>query len=225
MPKSLKSALDFLSDLRENNNREWFAENRKRYDKGLAAVEAFLSDLFKRFTPIEDLGATKPKDAIYRIYRDVRFSPDKTPYKTHIGTLIANGGRKSEGAWYYLHLEPDDNSFLVAGLHEPEPAQLKAVREAIAADPARLKALLNAPAVRAATDGLSGQALTRPPKGYSADHPAIELLKQKEFLVSRRLSDKEVLSEKFADQVIEICAALKPVADYFGEIEAKRRGD
>ncbi len=225
MPKSLKGTLDFLSDLRENNNREWFAENRKRYDKALAAVETFLSDLFKRFTPVEDLGATKPKDAIYRIYRDIRFSADKTPYKTHIGTLIANGGRKAEGAWYYLHLEPDDNSFVVAGLHEPEPAQLKAVREAIAADPARLKAILNSPAVRAMTDGLSGQALTRPPKGYAADHPAIEFLKQKEFLVSRRISDTQVLGEEFANLVIEICQALKPVADYFAEIEATRRGD
>ena len=99
------------------------------------------------------------------------------------------------------------------------------MREAIAADPARLKTILNSPAVRAMTDGLSGPALTRPPKGYPADHPAIEFLKQKEFLVSRRISDTQVLGEEFANLVIEICQALKPVADYFAEIEAKRRGD
>lgn len=217
MPKSLKPTLDFLADLRANNNREWFAANRKRFDTAQKAVETFLGELFKRFTPVEDLGATQPKDAIYRIYRDIRFSKDKTPYKTHIGSLIANGGRKGEGAWYYLHIEPDDNSFVVAGLHEPSPEQLRKVREAIAEDPARVRAILNAPAIRAMTDGLHGQALSRPPKGYAADHPAIDLLKQKEFLISRRLSDKEILSDELAEQVIEICGALKPFADYIAE--------
>lgn len=214
MPQSLKTTLDFLLDVRFNNNKTWFSENRSRYDASQRAVEGFLTDLFPRFGPVLDLGTTKPKDCLFRIFRDVRFSKDKTPYKTQVGMVIGSGGRKAEGLWYYVHLEPDDSSFVATGLYEPTPEHLRAVREAIAADDKPLRKILNAKAFKKWTGGLEGETLKVPPRGYPADHTAIDLLKHKQLLATHRLSDADVLADDFAAHVIEACLAMKPFAEY-----------
>lgn len=220
MPQSLKQTLDFLLDLRFNNNRTWFDENRKRYEASQKAVEAFVGDLIGQFSPVLDLGPTTPKQCMFRIFRDVRFSRDKTPYKTHVGIVLGVGGRKADDVWYYLHLEPDDSSFVATGLYESTPEQLRAVREAIATHPERLRALLAAPAFTQWTGGLEGDTLKVPPKGYAKDHPAIDLLKHKQFLASHRLMDADVLSDGLAQHVIDACLAMKPFAEYLAAIKA-----
>lgn len=219
MPQSLKTTLDFLLDLRFNNNKTWFDENRSRYDASQRAVEGFLNDLFSRFAPVLDLGATKPKDCLFRIFRDVRFSKDKTPYKTQVGIVIGNGGRKADGVWYYVHIEPDDSSFVATGLYESTPEQLRSVREAIAADDKPLRKILNAKAFKKWTGGLEGETLKVPPKGFASDHPAIDLLKHKQFLASHRLFDADILSDDLAAHVVDACLAMKPFAEYLAQIK------
>ena len=110
MPQNLQFTLDFLEELRFNNNKTWFDENRKRYDQARAYVEELVTDVIAHFAPVEDLGKTSAKDCIFRINRDVRFSKDKTPYKLIMGALIGKGGRKTAERSYYLNIEPG-NSF------------------------------------------------------------------------------------------------------------------
>ncbi|MBL8152748.1 MAG: DUF2461 domain-containing protein [Anaerolineae bacterium] len=218
MPQSLQATLDFLTDLRFNNYREWFEDNRKRYDQARAAVEALVAEIIGGFGGVEDLGKTTPRDCLFRIHRDVRFSKDKTPYKTAMGIVIGNGGRKSTGRSYYLHIEPAHSSFIAAGVYDPTPEQLKAIRAAIAEDAAPLRKIIAERDFAGYFGGLEGERLKTPPKGYSADHAAIDLLKHKQFLASHALTDEDVLREDFAAHFIAVCAALKPLESYFQDI-------
>jgi uncharacterized protein (TIGR02453 family) len=118
MTPDLLSAINFLEDLRFNNSREWFNANRKRYDEARGAFEALVAEVMDQFAPVEDLGKTTVKDCIFRINRDVRFSKDKSPYKTNFGALIGNGGRKATGRTYYINLEPGE-SFIAGGVYAP----------------------------------------------------------------------------------------------------------
>jgi uncharacterized protein (TIGR02453 family) len=172
MPQALQTTLDFLVDLRFNNYKSWFDENRARYDQARGAVEDLVADIIRRFAPVEDLGKLTPKECLFRINRDVRFSKDKTPYKTHFGIVVGREGRKSTGRSYYLHVEPGDNAFIAAGVYDPTPEQLKD-RQAIAA---------NQTLIDHRRAGLwryfgSVRATNSRPRNYAADHPAIDLLK------------------------------------------------
>ncbi|MBC8100061.1 MAG: DUF2461 domain-containing protein [Armatimonadetes bacterium] len=219
MPSSLQPTLDFLRDLRSNNTREWFEANRKRYDAAKSAVEALARDLIAQFTPIEsDLGALAPKDCLFRINRDVRFSADKTPYKTNMGMVIGRGGRKGDGRSYYLHIEPDGNSFIGGGVYAPSPEQLRAIREEIATHPQRLQNILNAPDFVGYYGTLQGDTLKTMPKGYPADHPSAALLKHKTWVALHPLSDEQLLSDSFSAYYLAACAALKPLEAYLKAI-------
>jgi uncharacterized protein (TIGR02453 family) len=214
MPANLQTALTFLEDLKFNNNREWFHANRKRYDESRAAFEALVADVMGRFAPIEDLGKTAAKDCIFRINRDVRFSKDKSPYKTNLGALIGNGGRKSTGRSYYINLEPGE-SFIAGGVYDPQPETLKQIRAAIAEKPDKLRKIItNKDFVKFFGD-LRGDSLKTAPKGYASDHPAIDLLKHKQFLALHLLNDDDVLKDDFAAHVIDVCKVLKPFEGYF----------
>lgn len=210
---TMGDVLAFLEELRFNNTREWFEANRKRYAGVQAAVEALLTEIMVRFGPVEDLGKTTPKDCLFRIHRDVRFSKDKSPYKTAIGAVIGQGGRKSTGRSYYLHLEPG-GCFIAAGVYDPQPEQLKRIREAIAADAAPLRAIIAAPEFQRTLGRLRGETLARPPKGYAADHPAIDLLRHKQFLGVHDLTDEQVQAADFPAHMVAVCAALKPLETY-----------
>ncbi len=112
MPETLHITLDFLGDLGANNNKAWFDQNRVRYDKARAAFEDFITDLIFNFGKVEDLSGVTAKDCMFRINRDIRFSPDKTPYKTSMSAVLARGGRKPVGRSYYVHIEPGGNSIV-----------------------------------------------------------------------------------------------------------------
>lgn len=215
MPASLQVTLDFLRDLRFNNRRDWFEANRARYEAARQAVEDVLATIIAQFGPVEDLGALHPKDCLYRIHRDVRFSRDKAPYKTAMGCVIGRGGRRSEGRSYYLHIEPDDEAFIAAGVYDPAPEQLRAIRAAIAAHPERLRAIIEAPQFVRTFGALRGEKLKTVPKGFAADHPAIDLLKHKQFLAVHALTDADLLRDDFAARVVQVCAALKPLEAFF----------
>lgn len=218
MPKSLQATLSFLEDLRFNNNKTWFEENRKRYDEAKGAVETLIEEIISKFGPVEKLGKLTPKETLFRINRDVRFSKDKSPYKTHFGIVIGPGGRKGGERGYYLHIEPADSAFIAAGVYDPTPEQLKAIREAIAAKPKAFEKVITAPDFVKYFGSVQGEKLKTAPKGFSPDHPAIEWLKHKQFLATHELKDKDLLKPDFADHFVKVCAALKPFENYFFQL-------
>lgn len=209
MPESLQVTLDFLRDLRVHNEKLWFDENRKRYDVARANFELFITDVISGFGDIEDLGGVSAKECIYRINRDIRFSRDKTPYKTHMAAVIGKGGRKSQDRSYYIQIAPGD-SWLGGGMYAPSSEQLAAVRRSIAYDWRELNGIIDDPEFVRHFGGLEGESLKTAPQGYLKDHPAIDLLRRKQFLAGRSLSDEDVLSPDLTAIVLTMCRAVKP---------------
>ena len=186
MPANLRDTLDFLRDLRAHNDRAWFDQNRKRYDSARGSFELLVTELIILSGSFEDLGSVTADQCIYRIYRDVRFSPDKTPYKTNMGAVIGKGGRKTVGRSYYLQIGPEGESFIAAGLYMPSKEQLELMRRAIASDSSPLRKILNKRDFKRYFSGLEGEQLKTAPQGYAKDHPDIDLLRYKQFLASAR---------------------------------------
>lgn len=200
----------FMTELQWNNNRDWFAANRDRYDAARAAFEAIVSDLLPRFREVDDLGALTPAQCMFRMNRDVRFSRDKSPYKTGMGALFGVGGRKAEGRSYYLHVQPGDQSFLAGGLWDPDGPTLAAVRRAISRDAQSLRAIVAAPEFIRHFGALSGESLKTAPAGYRKDHPDIDLLRMRQMVARRPLSDADMFSDSLTDRILETYAAMKP---------------
>ena len=202
----------YLKQLKRNNKREWFLRNKDRYETVLRQPAlAFITDFSFRLREISPWLVANPKPnggSLFRIYRDVRFSSDKTPYKTHVGMHFPHAGSKENvhGAALYLHLEPGE-CFLAGGNWHPDPRTLARIRDAIAWKPDEWKK-----AVRGLT--LEGDCLTRPPKGYCADHPMIEYLKFKDYIASVPLTDKQVCSPKFMTEVVTGCRKLSPMVSF-----------
>ena len=203
--------LTFFEDLKQNNNREWFEPRKKTYKALKAEFEAFMDDVAGHVAEVDpaiDLVLEHPKTIkVYRIYRDVRFSKDKSPFKTNIGGLISAG----EGhPTYYLHVEPG-NSFAGGGFYMPTGSLLKALRQKIEDEHDALEALLADEAFAAVfPDGLSvmGDELKTAPRGYAKDHHAIAWLRKKHFIVTRALSDDELVDEGFEAQLAQIFEQL-----------------
>jgi uncharacterized protein (TIGR02453 family) len=207
-----KSTLDFLSELVDNNTREWFAINKGRYDSARKNYISFLDDLLNEMQEIEPAAhGQQGKDLVFRIYRDVRFSHDKRPYKDHFGAYIAEGGRKSILPGYYLHLAANDNSFLAGGLWMPPADYLKAVRQEIDYNLDEFKKIVETSDFKKMFGELRGEKLKTTPKGYDKENPAIEYLRYKSWNAIMPLTDKQVLSEEFKDIVLEGFRRLKPL--------------
>jgi uncharacterized protein (TIGR02453 family) len=220
MPRELKATLGFLRELDEHNDRAWFTEHRAEYDAARGVFEDFVGAVIDAVGELEDLAGVTPDECMFRIYRDTRFSPDKRPYKTAMSAVIARGGRKPIGRSYYVHIQPGDESFVAGGLHSPTSAELDGVRRAIAADAAPLRAILAAPAFVATFGELHGESLKSAPQGYAKDHPAIDLLRRKQFLVSAVFSDADVLADDLVARVAADCAAMQPFLTYLYEAVA-----
>jgi uncharacterized protein (TIGR02453 family) len=220
----LKSTLDFLLALQANNNKPWFQAHRVEYDAACRCFESYVDDFIQEFRAIEDFEALTAKDCAFRIYRDVRFSKDKSPYKPNMAASVALGGRHSLRAPYYIHLEPPGKSFLAGGIYMPAPDQLAAIRRAIDRDPVRLKAAIGNRPFKKYFGSLSGERLKTPPHGYPADHPEIELLKYKQFIADHALTDRDVLSPRLLSHTVEVFAALKPLLDFLNDAVLPSRG-
>ncbi|MBK8026544.1 MAG: DUF2461 domain-containing protein [Chloroflexi bacterium] len=214
MPEALRHTLEFLGDLRRNNDREWFKANKKRYDAAHAAFESFVAEVIARFDEVEEIGPLTPAQAMYRIHRDVRFSPDKTPYKPWFGALIGPQGRKTSGTSYYIQVQPGD-SFIAGGLYMPPSEALAIIREAIADDARPLRKILASKSFKSTFGTMEGEQLKTAPKGFSKDHPDIDLLRYKQFLASHPISDEDLLKDELVDRTIRVCKVLKPFSDYF----------
>lgn len=211
---NLQNVLNFLSDLKENNNREWFGENKSRFLDAKADFENLVADLIKEISKFDSTISTlTPKDCIFRIYRDVRFSKDKSPYKMNFGAAFNKGGKKYPSAAYYIHLEPD-NSFVGGGMWMPRGDVLKAVRSEIFYNPQEFKKIINASSFKKIYNELMGDKLKRPPQGFQSDFPDIELLKYKSYVVGHNVSDKDVLSTEFIGTIPGYFKVLNPFIEF-----------
>lgn len=204
----------FLKDLKANNDREWFQKNKARYEDELKepALE-FISLFGPRLRKISPHFRAIPKatgGSLFRIYRDTRFSKDKTPYKTHLGIHFRHKQAKSvHTPGFYLHIEPGE-AFVGLGIWHPESPALRSIREAIVDDPAAWKRAKNAKRFREVFE-LSGDSLTRPPRGFDPEHPLIEDIKRKDFIGVTRLTQKQALAPDFLDTFSETCRAGAPL--------------
>ena len=202
--------LDFLRELRDNNSREWFEANRSRYEAARDAFESLVAELLGAFGPVEDLSGVRVKDCVFRINRDLRFSRDKSPYKSTMSALLGPNGRKSGGRAYYLHLEPDGNSMLAGGSHDPSPDELGRIRQALERDAGPFKKIIRSAAFAGNFGALEGESLKTAPQGYAKDHPDIELLRMKQFLAVHRLSDDMAVSGGLVPHAVKVFKAMKP---------------
>jgi len=203
---NIQNILQFLEELKINNNREWFAENKGRYDAIRIYFEKLSKELIHEISGFdEEIKHVEVKDCVFRIYRDTRFSHDKTPYKTHFGVFIASaGGRKSQRGGYYLHLDPD-GCFVAAGVWCPQPDLLKALRQSVYDNIDELNEIRRNPDFsRYFNDFYSEDKLKTVPRGFPKDFPDAELLKLKHYMVEYKL-DGEVLK---GDNLIQYIAGI-----------------
>jgi uncharacterized protein (TIGR02453 family) len=215
------STLKFLKELEKNNNREWFQTNKKRFDAASDNVTAFAGYLIGQIGKFDPaVASVDPKSCVFRIYRDIRFSKDKSPYKTNLGAYISPGGRKSMRPGYYIHIQPAE-CFIAAGKHMPDASELLKIRTAIASKPKEFLGIVEKRAFRDRFDMLHGDRLSRPPKGFSEDSPVIEYLKLKSFTVySDYRSDKLITSSDFPKTVVKDFKAMFPLIDYLRRVLA-----
>jgi uncharacterized protein (TIGR02453 family) len=210
------ATLKFLKELKKNNNKIWFDENRKLYESAKSdfylAVDTLIEGIAKFDKGIDGL---KAKDCVFRINRDIRFSKDKSPYKTNMGASITSGGRKINGAGYYFHCE-SGQSFAAGGFYMPEPPQLAKIRQEIDYSFDEWKKIVgNKTFKKYFTNGIEGiETLSRPPKDYDENNPAIDYLKMKGFIVSRTFTDVELQNKNIAKEVLKTFEAMKPMIDF-----------
>ena len=219
----MKEILSFLSDLALCNNREWFLANKARYDEANRRFTEFADAWLERLAGLDPaLAGLTPKDCIWRIYRDVRFSSDKRPYKEWFGVFAAapapgrpkTGGRKSQRGGYYVHLQPGRCMF-AGGIWNPSPELLKALRQEVAANSEEVEHIMaSADWRRWFGDFDTDWMLRRVPAGFDPQHPHADWLKRKAFTFSTPLSDSEVCAEEFLDMVTDIARSAKPMNDF-----------
>lgn len=209
-----KETIDFLKKLDKNNNRDWFNANKDAYRKANDNVIAVTGELIGRIAKFDPaVGALDPKACVFRIYRDVRFSKDKSPYKTNLGAFIAPGGRKGLSPGYYFHVQPG-SFFAAAGKHMPDAAETLKIRNAIAENIKEFLKIVDSKAFKSRFGDMHGERLTRPPKGFAADHPAIEYLKLKSFTVSQEFKEKDAASKDYARMLAESFKAAYPLNEF-----------
>jgi uncharacterized protein (TIGR02453 family) len=218
--KISQSTFQFLKDLQANNDRDWFNDHKPHYLSAKEEFEDFIDALIAEIGQFDpSISHFKAKDCVFRIYRDVRFSKDKSPYKTHFGAHITSAPRKSEihsRAGYYIHLQPGA-SMLGGGAYLPESKWLRAIREKIYSETDLFKSILNDQSFKKYFGQIEGEKLVKAPKDFPADHPDIELLKQKSFLATHQLKDKDVLSSGFLNHSGKVFQALYPFDAFLNE--------
>lgn len=208
------ATLDFLKQLGKNNDKAWFDKNRKAYEAAKDDFEEFIGGLLQKLTKLEErFSEQQAKDTIFRIFRDVRFSKDKTPYKAHFSAYLSRAGRKSPDAGYYLHIEPG-KSFLAGGIWQPEGPLLKGIRQEIDYNFKEFTGILNNKDFKKQFKNLEGEELKKVPPGYAADNPAADYLKKKSFMASQPLADKDLTAKNFGDNLVKTATVLKPLVDF-----------
>ncbi|MCC8155311.1 MAG: DUF2461 domain-containing protein [Tannerellaceae bacterium] len=202
--------LQFLRELQENNNRPWFQENKARFDSLRNEFIHIVQELIDRISVFDpEIAGLEAKDCLFRIYRDIRFSPNKLPYKTYMGAYMALGGKNSLRSGYYLHMEPG-NSFLSGGVWQPESKLLKMLRKDIYDQMDEFVAILEDPGFKATFPELEGERLKRMPAGYPSDFSHSEYLLHKDFCVTAAVLDSFFDDENWIENAVTAYKKLVP---------------
>jgi uncharacterized protein (TIGR02453 family) len=212
-----KSTLDFLRELKKHNDKSWFDANRKRYETAKEDFTVFLQDIIDTHAKKDEgLTGLQAKSCLFRINRDIRFSKDKSPYKTNFGASVNRGGKKSVLAGYYFHLEPGE-AFVGGGVWMPQPPELAKVRQEIDYGFDDFKKIVASKKFKTVYGEMykgDDMMLSRVPKGYEPDNPAAEYLKMKSYIAMRPVTDKELLSKDLKKITLEAFAALQPLMGF-----------
>ncbi|MDI1317274.1 DUF2461 domain-containing protein [Flavobacterium sp.] len=212
-----KEAVTFFEDLVANNNTEWMHANKKRYDDFKKDYHAYISSILAEMKPLDStLDSLEVKNCTFRINRDIRFSKDKSPYKTNIGVWLTQNKNSKNAPGYYIHFEKG-NSFIAGGCWCPEPGELKQIRKEIAYFYDDLEAIVSDKKFKSEFGTLSHDeknTLKKAPKDFEADHPAIEFLKMKSFTASEKIDDKLFLDKNFSKIIAQKLIVLKPMNDF-----------
>lgn len=207
-----KEVLDFMSSLNKNNNREWFPENKPAFQKIEGEAKVFFNEVYTDLQKQDSIESIN----IYRIYRDIRFSKDKSPYKKYLSVWYSRTKPFFRGS-YYLHIEPG-NSFVEGGFWNPNTDDLKRIRKEFELDDSEIREIMKAPDFKKYFKGLEGEELKTAPKDFDKSHKAIDLIKKKQFLVIRNFTDEEVLDRNFKNEVLKTFSAMRPYFDYMSDV-------
>lgn len=210
------SNLAFLNKLNHHNNREWFNANKEEFQREQAMITVFAEALLMDLNTHDRIETPSGTKSVYRIFRDTRFSKDKTPYKTYWGGSFKRATKFRRGG-YYFHIEPG-NSFIGGGFWGPNANDLRLIREDVSFDSTPLRKILSNDTFVSTFESLQGAQLKTTPKGFDANDEAIDLLRYKQFLVLRRFSDEEVLSTDFQNQAGQTFRNMRPFLDYMSEV-------
>jgi len=209
------STIQFLTALKKHNSKEWFDKNRQHYSAAKDNYLEFVQEVLGRMKKIDDsLIDLEPKQCVFRINRDVRFSKNKDPYKTNMGASFSKGGKKVQCAGYYFHLEPGA-SFIGGGFWMPMAPELNKIRQEIDYNFEAFNKIVNKKKFKTSFGSLNeSEKLTRPPKGYEAENPAIELLKLKSFVVMTAVRDNELTGKALTNKIVDHFESMKPLVDF-----------
>lgn len=205
-------SIAFLKDIRDNNDRKWFATHKQRFQAAQSNIKDFLKSLETTMNQHDHIEKTK----LFRIYRDVRFSKDKTPYNTHWSMSLGREKPYLRGG-YYVQLNPD-GAMLACGFWNPNPGDLAIIRGNIDQDASRMKDAINHRSVKKSFGKMEGKQVKTAPKGYKSSHPDIELIRHKQFIFTKSFGTREVLQPDFADQVSASFKGIRPFFDYMSDI-------
>ena len=211
-----QNTLDFLKKLAANNNREWFQENKNWYVSSHENVLGFTEQLIERMKTHDHIVEVSVKKVLFRIYRDIRFSKDKTPYKTYFAGRFQRESAALRGG-YYFRIAPGE-SFIAAGFWGPSSADIKLIRQHISAEPERIEEVVNQSTFKNLFGTLEGERLKKIPRGFDKEDPAAEWLKMKQLIATKQFTDKEVTSTSFLDMVDEAYQGIRPFFNYMSEI-------
>jgi uncharacterized protein (TIGR02453 family) len=209
------STFDFLKKLKTNNNKEWFDTNRPLYENIKIEFQLFITELIQSISVFDpSIKQLEAKNCVFRINRDVRFSKNKAPYKSNLSASISPGGKKSFSAGYYIHLQPDA-SYIAGGMWQPETPLIKAIRQEIDYNAEEFKSIITDKKFKKYFTKLSDEdKLISVPKGYSKEHPEIELLKHKSFIVVHSLPNEKVFAKNAVKTVSQACETMYPLIKF-----------
>ncbi|MCE3076652.1 DUF2461 domain-containing protein [Chryseobacterium gwangjuense] len=208
----MKKTFEFLKQLEKNNNREWFAQHKAEYDSVVKENKVFFNQVYTELQEYDNLKGIH----IFRIYRDVRFSKDQTPYKTNFGAGYSRSKPMLRGG-YYIQLEPG-NSFVGGGFWGPDAKDLLRIRKEFEINTAEIEKITSDTTFVKYFGEIKGDAVKTAPRGFDKDHPAIDLIRKKQYVVMRKFTDQEVLSDGFQKEAVLTLLAMRPFFDYMSEV-------
>jgi len=207
-----KDTISFLRELKLNNNRDWFNENKQRFNSIQSGVKEFANEVNESLNKSDDIEKLK----IFRIYRDLRFSKDKTPYKKNIGMAFHRSKPNLRGG-YYLEISADER-FIAVGFWNPNKEDLLRIRKEIEVDGQEFKSVINHRKIKDVWGEIKGQEVKTSPKGFNSDHQYIDLIKKKQFIFIKKLKEEEILDENFQKNLVNYFISIRPFFDYMSEI-------